>query len=417
MSTETEPKGLQVPPDIDEYPFGAPPKDLPSFENSASERIDDRSGFRIETVDLSVGRDRKRFMNVADPLYKGDPNYIAPLRIDRAKFLNPDKNKAFRYLDVRGFIAVRDGRDVGRLTVQVDHEYERQNGKRVGFFGFFECVDDRRIAHALLDDGLRWLKAQGCVEVFGPANFTLNHQAGCIVDNFSRPPMIEEGYNPRYHQDLYTSFGLGKAKDLYIWWIDLDQGLETPKRRRIAKIADRVRQREGVVLRTGRIEEIDQEIGRIFDIYVQAWEKNWGFAPPLREEFLDLAEPMKQIVIPELALFVEVEGKPVAFSLTLPNVNEKLPKNGRLFPFGWTRLFNLKRTEHARLWTLGTIPAFRKRGLESMLFIETVRNCQKHGITGGEIGWTLEDNYLINRAIESMEGRLDRTYRVYGMTL
>jgi len=185
----------------------------------------------------------------------------------------------------------------------------------------------------------------------------------------------------------------------------------------VAKIADRIRKREGVTLRTGRIKEIEDEIGRIFDIYVSAWQKNWGFAPPLREEFIDLAEPMKQIVIEDLALFVEVEGKPVAFALTLPNVNEKLPKNGRLFPFGWMGLFSLKRTETGRLWTLGTIPEYRKRGLESMLFVETVKNCRKNGIMRGEIGWTLEDNYLINRAIESMEGRVDRTYRVFGMKL
>lgn len=414
MTTDSDPR---PPPTFEEYPFGAPPTDLPSLDPAPPGRVTERVGVEIVTVDLSIRRDRKRFMNVADPLYANDPNYIAPLRIDQNKFLDPEKNKAFRYLDVRAFIAVRDDRDVGRLTVQVDHEYERHNGKRVGFFGFFESVDDVRVAHAMLDEGLRWLKAQGCVEVFGPANFTLNHQAGCIIDNFSRPPMVEESYNLPYYEKLLTSFGFGKAKDLYIWWIDLDDGLDTPRRSRIAKIADRVRNREGVTLRTGRVKEIDKEIERIFDIYVAAWEKNWGFAPPLKEEFLDLAEPMKQIVIEDLALFVEVEGKPVAFALTLPNVNEKLPKNGRLFPFGWTGLLSLKKTETGRLWTLGTIPEYRKRGLESMLFIETLKNCRKNGIMRGEIGWTLEDNWLINRAIEAMEGRRDRTYRIFGLTL
>lgn len=416
MSTETDPSSERTSP-ADDFPFGAPPPNLPSFEPAPADRVQARDGVKLETVDLGVGRDRRRFMNVPEAIYANEPHYIAPLRLDLAKFLNPEKNKAFQYLDVRAFIATKDGRDVGRLTVQVDHLYERHNGRRVGFFGFFESIDDRAVAHAMLDEGLRWLQAQGCVEVLGPASFTLNHQAGCIVDNFSRPPMIEEGYNPEYYQHLFTSFGLRKAKDLLIWWIDLDEGLETPKRSRIAKIADRVRKREGVTLRTGRITDVRGEIGRIFDIYTSAWERNWGFAPPLRDEFLDLAEPMKQIVIPELALFVEVQGKPVAFALTLPNVNEKLPRDGRLFPFGWTRLFNLKKTEYARLWTLGTIPEYRKRGLESMLFVETVRNCRAHGIKGGEIGWTLEDNHLINRAIESMEGRKDRTYRVYGMKL
>jgi GNAT superfamily N-acetyltransferase len=415
MSTEVDSKSAGAP--TEEHPFGAPPAVLPAFEPAPPTRVDDRSGVTIETIDLSVGRDRRRFMRVPDPIYAGDPNYIAPLRLDQNKFLDPAKNKAFRYLTVRAFIAVKDGRDVGRMTAQVDGNYEKHNGRRVGFFGFFESIDDAQIAHALLNEGLRWLKAEGCVEVFGPANFTLSHQGGCIVDNFDRPPMLEEGYNHPYYERLLTSFGLGKAKDLLIWWIDLADGLDTPKRQRVAKIADRIRKREGVTLRTGRIGEIREEIGRIFDIYVSAWEKNWGFAPPDREEFLDLAEPMKQIVIPDLCLFVEVEGKPVAFSLTLPNVNEKLPKDGRIFPFGWTKLFGLKKVKTGRLWTLGTIPEYRKRGLESMMFVETVRNCRKNGIMGGEIGWTLEDNHLINRAIESMEGRRDRTYRIFGMKL
>jgi GNAT superfamily N-acetyltransferase len=412
MSTDTN-----ASPDREEHPFGAPPPDLPSFEPAPPSRSSARAGIEVEAVDLSSGRDRRRFMNVPDPIYAGDPNYIAPLRLDQNKFLNPEKNKAFRYLDVRAFIARKNGKDVGRLTAQVDHNYERHNGRRVGFFGFFESTDDSAVAHALLEDGFRWLQAQGCVEVFGPASFTLSHQAGCVVDNFSRPPMIEEGYNPPYYEQLFTSFGLGKAKDLYIWWIDLDDGNDTPKRRRVAKIADRIRKREGVTLRPGRLADIEAEIGRIFDIYISAWEKNWGFAPPDREEFLDLAEPMKQIVIEDLCLFVEVEGRPVAFALTLPNVNEKLPKDGRIFPFGWTKLFGLKKVSTGRLWTLGTVPEYRKRGLESMLFVQTVENCRKHGIMGGEIGWTLEDNHLINRAIESMEGRRDRTYRIFGMKL
>ncbi len=414
MSTEADPKTSSP----DESPlFGAPPTDLPKLTEVPPSRRTTPGDVQVVEVDLAKAADRARFMDVADPLYRDDPHYIAPLRIEQNKFLTPDKNRAFGYLDLRAFIAVKGGEDVGRLTVQVDSEYEKHNGRRVGFFGFFESTNDRTVAHALLATGLAWLREKGCVEVFGPANFTLNHPAGLIVDNFSRPPFVESTYNLPYYEELLTSFGLGKAKDLYIWWMDIQDGLHNPKRARIARIAEKIAKREGVRVRHGDLSKVDREIALIHEIYVGAWEQNWGFAPPPKEEFVDLAHDLKKIAWPELTLFVEYQGKPVAFAFTLPNIMERMPRNGRLFPFAWTRLLNLKKCRHARLWTLGTLPEYRKRGLESLLFIETVKGCLQHGYVAGEVGWTLEDNHLINRAIESMDGHIDRTYRIFGMDL
>lgn len=403
----------------DAYQFGAPPSELPKFEPAVPTRIVDTPGVRIEAIDLGNKKDRARFVDMPGEIYAGDPNYVAPLRIHLMRFLNPHANPAFENLEVRAILAHVDGKCVGRMTMQIDRAYDAYHETKAGFFGFFECVNDKKVAHAMLGDATRWLKSRGAREWFGPMNLTTNHTAGLLVENFDRPPFVEESYNPRYYEELFTSYGFGKAKDLLVWWIDVSEGMETEKRKRIARIADKVMKREGVVFRHLNLSDADQEMERMFELYVKAWQKNWGFVPLTKREFIWLAQDLKQVAIPELVLFVELDGKPVGFCATLPNVNEVLPKDGRLFPFAWLKLLGgrIKKTEHARLYTLGMLPEYRKRGLEAMMFTETLRRAQKLGIRGGEIGWTLEDNTLINRAIESMEGFVDRRYRVLGIEL
>lgn len=397
--------------------FGAPPDNLPALEDAPNTRVVARGDVDVRPVDLAITRDRHHFLNVAAPLYRNDPNYIEPLRIGLDKFLNPAKNPAFDHMKVQAFVAYRNGRAVGRITAQTDSDYEAANGKRVGFFGFFESVNERAVAHALLTEAMQWLKDQGCVEVLGPANLNLTHNSGLLVKNFDRPPYVEQLYNPPHYEDLVTSFGLGKAKDFYVWMIDITQGMTGKNRERVCRIADKIQKKEGVTFRSVNLKDFKKEVQVVHDIFTHAWEKNWGFAPLSKKEFEWICEDLVSIVVPDLIIFAQVNGEDVGFALTVPNVNEKLPRNGRLFPFGWTGLLSLKKTQYARLYLLGMKKPYRKRGLESLLIRETVERARKLGMKGGEIGWTLEDNTLINRAIESMDAELDRIYRIYGMTL
>lgn len=407
-----------VDPLREEYRFGRPPENLPKFEPPVPTRVTETAGVRLEILDLRRPRDRMRFLDMAAPIYRGDPNYIEPLRLERMKFLDPSRNPSFASLEVLPLLAHANGKVVGRITAHIDRAYDAYHECRAGWFGFFECINDRRVAHALLDEAARWLKGRGATEMIGPFNFTSSHQIGLLVENFDRPPFVEMTYNPRYYEELLTSFGLAKAKDLFAWWIDIRQGLENPKVARVARIAERVRQRAGVTVRAARMADFDREVERVFDLYNRAWEKNWGFVKITPKEFEAIVRDLKQVVEPELVLFVECQDRPVGFSCTLPNINAIMPKDGRLFPFGWYKLlFGRKAIKEARLFTLGVLPEYRKQGLESLMFIETVERARKLGFHGGEIGWTLEDNDLVNRAIEAMDGRLDRRYRVLGLSL
>jgi GNAT superfamily N-acetyltransferase len=397
-------------------PWGKPPRDLPRWDGTAGTLAPD---VVIEHIDLGKKGDRKRFLDAADAALGDDPNYIAPLRFERMRFLDTAKNAALSSLEIHALLATRNGKLVGRITAHIDRAYNEYHGEKVGWFGFFDAIDDLGVAHALLDRAVRWLQASGMTQVLGPNNFTTNHQVGMLVENFSRPAVVEMTYNSSYYERLVTSYGFGKAKDLLAYWIDVSKGLDDPKIKRFYDVSQKAQKRYGLHLRGARMQEFDEEVARLFRLYNDTWQKNWGFVPVGEAEFKNIARDLKQVVVPELVLIVEDKaGTPIAFSVTLPNINEIMPKNGRLFPFGWWPLVTgMKRIKTARLFTLGVTPAHRKHGVEAMLCIETALRAKQLGFSSGEIGWTLEDNLLINRAVEAFGGRLDRRYRIFGLEL
>lgn len=403
-----------------DYVLGLPPAFLPSHLPAPETRSPAPDGLAIEELDLANKADRQRFMGLGDSLYHGVVNYIAPMRMTLNKVLDPNQHPVFEHMRMRAFVARQNGRDVARLEAHIDSAYNAKQGVETGFFGFFESIDDRAVAHALFDKAIAWLKNEGCVEVIGPAQYNMSHSAGLLVENFDRPPFVDETYNHPYYEALITSYGFGKAKDMLIWWMDTKDGLNTPNRKRFVRIADRVVKRENVSFRHADMKQADRDLALIRDLYVQGWDANWGFAPITEKEWMWSMEDFKLFALPKLILFVMVNGREVGFATTVPNVNQVMPKNGKLFPFGWVGVVNgilRKPFTEARLYALGVLPEFRKRGLEAVLITETVRRAAEAGITQGEAGWTLEDNALINQAIEKMDGKIDRRYRIYGMKL
>ena len=408
-----------MPETEDESPFGRAPEHLPRHLPPPPTRVSDRGEVLVETVDLGRRADRARFLDVADAIQRGDPHYIAPLRMERMKFLDTSRNPALASLEVRAMVATRRGLAVGRVTAHLDRAYDAYHGVRAGWFGFFESVDDRQVAHALLDEAVAWVKARGARDVIGPVNFTTNHQVGLLVENFDRPPCVEMTYNPPWYEPLVASYGFGKAKDLFAWWIDVTPGTDDPHMRRYFEVSERVKRRYGLRIRSIDMRRFEEEVAALFRLYNGSWQRNWGFVPVSEAEFAAIAHDLKPIVVPSLVLLVEDRaGAPAAFSVALPDVNEIMPRDGRLLPFGWWRLLTgRRRIRHARLFTLGVMPGYRKRGVEALLCIETALRARALGMAGGEIGWTLEDNVLINRAVESFGGRLDRRYRLFGLDL
>ncbi|HUB07748.1 MAG TPA: N-acetyltransferase [Myxococcales bacterium] len=359
--------------------------------------------------------DRDRFVKFQWEVYKDDPHWVPPLFMERRDFVDPARHPFFHHGHVELFLAKRYGQVVGRIAAIDDPRYNEFHGTKVGHFGLFECVDDPEVAAALLDAAAAWLRARGLTELDGPIDYSSNYQIGLLVDGFDQDPYVMMPYNPRYYEGLLTGAGLHKVKDLWAFSLDVTKDPD-PK---VARIADKIRLKEGITVRPVNMKDFDGEVARIKTVYNAAWEKNWGFVPFTDEEFAHLAKDMKAIVKPELLLLAEVKGEPVAFAMTLPDANRVLKRvGGRLFPTGlFKALYWGNKIDRARLITLGIVEGYRRRGLDAILTLETLRAGRRQGYQTGEISWTLEDNHLINRAIQSFGGVRSKTYRVYGRPL
>ncbi|NBD11206.1 MULTISPECIES: N-acetyltransferase [Corallococcus] len=369
----------------------------------------------VQVTPVRGAVDRTAFIRLPYALYRDDPNWVPPLEMERKDFLDPKKNPFFDYAEVELFLARRGTEVVGRVAAIKNPRHMEFHGTKEGFFGLFECVNDAGVARGLLDAASAWLKARGIDQMLGPANFSSNQDWGLLVEGHESPPALMMPYNPAYYAGLLETCGFTKAKDLWAW----ELAASTPPPEKVARIAEKIRHREGVTVRAVRLKEFTQEVARIKEIYNAAWEKNWGFIPFTDREFEHMAKEMKAIVRPELLLIAEVKGEPVAFSMTLPDANEAFKAaGGRLttfgLPIGLVKLvLASRRIKRLRLLTLGIKEGYRRRGLDAILYLDTLRTARELGYTGGEISWTLEDNHLVNRAIESMGGQRSKTYRVF----
>jgi len=364
---------------------------------------------------VSTAAEKKEFINFQYEVYRNQPNFVPPLLMDREAFLNEKKNPWFEFGKVELFLARRGGKLVGRIAALEDPRYNEFQKLKVGWFGLFECIDDLEVAKALLGEAEKWVKARGLTEILGPANFSSNNEWGFLVEGFDKDPVLMMPYNPQYYLRLVEQAGYAKAKDLWAWEVDITK----PIPEKIARVSEKVRAREGITVRQANMKDWENEVRRIKDIYNDAWEKNWGFVPMTDKEFDHLAKDLKMILIPELTLIAEVKGQPVAFAITLPDANVAIKKaNGRLFPFGLVKmLLAMKKIRYGRLAILGIRSGYRKRGLDAILMGDTVINARKLGWWGGEIGWTLEDNDMVNRSIELFGAKKYKTYRVYSKPL
>ena len=374
----------------------------------------------VEVRAVRSAVDRDRFIRFQYELYRHDPNFVPPLQMERRDFLDAAKNPFFLHADVDLFLAIRHGEVVGRVAAVEDRNFNAFWKTATVAFGLFECIDDPGVARALLGAVEDWGQARGLSRLLGPLSFSTNYECGVLIDGFERPAVFQMPYNPRYYPELLERAGLSKAKDLFAW--DLLLSRDPPEK--VVRIAEKIRHREGITVRPANLSDLKAEIGRLKKVYNAAWERNWGFVPMTDAEFDHMARDMKAVVVPELLLIAEVKGEPVAFSLTLPDMNHAFRQvpEGRLTQFGLPiglgkLLYHQRQIKWARLMALGIVEGYRRRGIDAILYLDTLRAARKLGYEGGEIGWTLEDNALVNRAIQSMGGTHGKTYRVYEKAL
>jgi GNAT superfamily N-acetyltransferase len=287
---------------------------------------------------------------------------------------------------------------------------------RVGFFGFFECVDDQAVADALLKAAADWCRIRGHNLLRGPTSFSTNDECGLLVDGFDTPPTIMMPHNPPYYVRLLERAGLTKAKDLWVYQGGNEQ-VYIPPPERLARGTELIRLRQGIVLRALNLRDFPAEVERIKQLYNSAWQKNWGFVPMTDHEIDHLAKQFKPVVVPELVPMAEKDGKLIGFGIVLPDLNVVFRSNrsGRLFPAVIRLLWALKmrRIRRARILLLGILPEYQGKGVDAMLYHWIWTKCGERGISWGEAGWILEDNPAMNAGLEKMTFRVYKTYRLY----
>ena len=369
----------------------------------------------VTVTPVSGRRDLNAFIKLPFRLYEDDPNWVPPLLyLERQRFA-PKTNPFLQHADHQLFLARRDGKVVGRISAQVDHEHNRFHQDRTGFFGFFESEDEPETARALLDAAEDWLRARDMEAVRGPLSFSINQEVGLLIDGFGMPPMIMTPHARPYYGPLIEEAGFHKVKDLYAWRYDTET--VPPKARRAV---DELRQRPDITIRTGDIRRFDEEIATILEVFNSTWSDNWGFVPVTPAEASHLGQEIRQIADTNLVVIVEVQGETAGVVLALPNINEAIHDlNGHLFPLGWAKLLWRLKVSHlktGRLMILGVKKEFRTRrylALAYLLCDEVYRRARDGGYRWAEFSWTLEDNNAVNTIIRNVGCHIYKTYRLY----
>ena len=355
--------------------------------------------------------DEKTFIKFQWVPYEGNPSWVPPLLLDRRKAIDRKNNPFYKHSTMEMFLAERDGRPVGRIAAIINDNHIREHQEKVGFFGFFESLNDREVAGALFDAASSWLKERGMEAVRGPASPSVNDEYGLLIDGFQHPPMILMAYNPPYYQTLVEGYGFTKAKDLYAYRLE-DEKVFTEKLLRGTEI---VRKRTGVTIRTIDFSQFTREVKILRDLYSRGWESNWGEVPMTEEEFAYAAKDLKTLALPELVLIAEIKGRPVGFALTLPDYNQLLIHNrkGYLLPALLRIALQKKKMNQCRIIILGVLPEYQGKGLGGLMFYETGRRGVDRGFPVGEASWVLEDNVMMVRGAELMGGEIWKRYRIY----
>jgi GNAT superfamily N-acetyltransferase len=358
--------------------------------------------------------DARAFRALPYQLYRGDSRWVAPLRGDERRRWLPRHNPSLRERWVQRFLAVRNGRPVGRIAAIVDLAFAARWDPGAGFFGFFECADDSEACEALLTAAGKALRAQGVSRLLGPVNLTTNDEVGLLIEGFHSPPTILSPYNPPFYDTLLRAAGLAPcmAYHAYAW---SPASVCTPVVERVMRLARGRRAAASIRVRTSLPRRWHADLRTLLELYNESFGDLWGFVPLTWDELQERAERFRPFYRPELALFAECDGQPVGFALALPDVNEALAGlDGRLWPFGWLRLlWRVPRLRAARFLLLGVRPPFRGQGVAVLLAAAAADAGRRLGIARGELSLVQAGNRRVRAVVEAFGGVLTKTYCLY----
>jgi len=362
---------------------------------------------------VSGRRDKKLFLQFPWTLYRDDPHWVPPLRANQKELVGFRPHPFYAENEAQTFLAWRSGEVCGRIAAILNRRHNEHYGEQRGFFGFFDCRDDAEAAHALFDAVRRWFAERGIQSLRGPTNPSLNYELGLLVEGFDSPPVFMMTYNPPYYARLLESYGFRKSQDLYAYWGQIEM---LPKiRERLGPLSRQIIERYDAKIRTLDKRHFLHDVELFLSIYNRSLGNTWGFVPMSPGEVTHMAKALRYLIVPDLALGMEVDGKPVGCVFCLPDYNPRIKQiDGRLFPFGFLRLlWNKKAIKRVRVITANVVPEYQLLGLGLVLIDSLVPAALEWGIQEAEFSWVLESNALSRGSLEKGGALRTKTYRLY----
>ncbi|MEH3036000.1 MAG: N-acetyltransferase [Sphingomonas adhaesiva] len=375
---------------------------------------------------VTTRADRKAFVDLPFRLYRDDPHWVPPLKGEALGLITPEKNGWYSHAEAQLFLAHRDGRVVGRISAHIDTlaltmPAAQGFGPGVGQWGLMEAEDEQVFA-ALLAQAEDWLRGKGMTRALGPISQSIWEEPGLLIQGYDHPPTVMMGHARPEYRGWIERAGYLPVKQLQTYELDITQEFP-PLVKRIIRSGEK---NPSIVVREVDKRKFEEEAAIILSILNDAWSDNWGFVPLTPPEIKDVGVKLKPIVFNDLIRIAELDGRPVAFMITLPDLNEAIaPLNGHLLPFGWARLLwwlRKPRVRTMRVPLMGVVKDLQSSRLASQLafmLIEAIRRASvaNYGASRGEIGWILDDNQGMNSIATAIESRVNKVYQIYERTL
>ncbi len=378
----------------------------------------------ISVAEAVTRRDLRHFLEVPDLVYRGDPNWVAPLRSEVRKLLDRRRNPFFDHGEACYWLAWRDGKPVGRISAQVNRLHLDRHRDATGQFGFLEAIDDAAVFEALLRTAEAWLRARGLARVLGPCSFSMNDEIGVLISGFSHPPVIAMTHAPPYYAPRLEAAGYSKAKDLHAFRLEIDED-RNPAIPELVRHAARIGRDRRVRVRPIDMRRFGPEMRAGIAVYNDGWSENWGFVPVTPREVEHLLTTLKPVIDPRGVLLGEIDGRIEGLFVAIPDLNELISDlHGRLLPFGWAKLLWRLRTRSpkgGRIMLAGLTKAHQNSALGAAMllwmFADILKTSGQLGYRYVEFSWVLEDNARSIALCERYGGRRYKTYRLYQKSL
>ena len=368
---------------------------------------------------VETNKDITKFLHFPIDLYKNNPHYVPQLMMEDRKLFNKDKEPFFKNGKVDSYLAYKDEKIVGRISCIINFRHNKLHNDKVGFFGFYDCINDDEVSKTLLNKAKEFSLSNEMAILRGPMNYSVSHTIGSLTKGFDLDPVLLTPYNFDYYNDLLKKYGFEKAIDLYSYRFTKEQGIPE----KLSRVAKAMQERGNFKLKYIVKKDLVKVVKEIQTIYNDAWKENWGFLPLSDDDISALATELKPILVPELSYMIySEEGEAVGCMVTLPNINEALKTSkGKILSSGFLKLLGYilgyNKPNGIRTVIMGVLESHRKKGIEAIMIERTISEAHTLGYKEADLSWILDNNVMMNRQLEKMNAERYKEHRIYDLNI